>query len=433
MCPSKRWLFRLAVLLLLAVTIPVLLMHVLQEDEVFEFGEREEDMLGTDIDGPALRHKPVFLPPENESEYPIIVWWTPFTALQRVINKCSGGTCLSTHSRTELENPETAAFMFYGSDLDWRDLPLPRKPHHLWALLHEESPKNNWVFATDAGISLFNITATCSRYSHYPLVTQFLHSLKKLNQPVRVPTSEKSKGDLGLVMYLHSDCDPPSDRDSYIEELMKYIKVDSYGRCLHNRDLPEHLLDTLTFNSDDIYSLQAKYKFTIAFENAICHDYITEKFWRPLYVGSVPVVRGSPTVQDWAPDIEHSIIVADKFASPKELAEYLLFLDGNDTEYEKYLEFKNTRVSNPRLLQHMEEREWIVDGRYEEYQEGKVNFIDGFQCFVCNEVHRRMKLAAEGKELPTVTANRDHYHCPLPEPSFKQSGKLSEGQGSKVS
>ena len=425
MCLSKRWLLRLAVLLLFAVTIPVLLTYILEEDDDEILDVWEEDTLTGVDDQPAFQREPVYLPPENASEYPILVWWTPFTGFPRVVRKCSEGACLFTHSRTEQDNPETGAFLFYGSQLDWKDLPLPRKSHHLWALLHEESPKNNWVFNTDEGIRLFNFTATCSRYSNYPLAMQYLHSLKRLSQPVRVPTPEKSKDGLGLVMYLQSDCDPPSDRDSYVEELMKYVKVDSYGKCLHNKDLPEHLQDPLTFNADDVHNLQAKYKFTIAFENAMCHDYITEKFWRPLCVGSVPVVRGSPTVRDWAPDVEHSIILADEFASPKELAEYLIFLDQNDAEYEKYLAFKKTGIRNQKLVTHMEEREWIIDGHYEEYQEGQINFIDGFECSVCDEIHRRMKLVAEGKEPPTMTANREHYHCKDPEPSFKQPGQLS--------
>lgn len=44
--------------------------------------------------------------------------------------------------------------------------------------------------------------------------------------------------DLAPVMFLQSDCSTPLDRDSYVEELMKHIKVDSYGMCLHNKDLP---------------------------------------------------------------------------------------------------------------------------------------------------------------------------------------------------
>ena len=41
----------------------------------------------------------------------------------------------------------------------------------------------------------------------------------------------------------------------------------------------------------------AKYKFTIAFENAIGEDYITEKLWRPLQLGSIPIYMGSPSVK----------------------------------------------------------------------------------------------------------------------------------------
>lgn len=40
----------------------------------------------------------------------------------------------------------------------------------------------------------------------------------------------------------------------------------------------------------------SQYKFVIAIENAKCEDYITEKLWRPLIVGSVPIYLGSPSV-----------------------------------------------------------------------------------------------------------------------------------------
>lgn len=48
--------------------------------------------------------------------------------------------------------------------------------------------------------------------------------------------------------------------------------------------------------ADDTLRLVAKYKFVLALENGICDDYITEKLWRPLIAGSVPVYVGSPTV-----------------------------------------------------------------------------------------------------------------------------------------
>ena len=36
-----------------------------------------------------------------------------------------------------------------------------------------------------------------------------------------------------------SQCRTPNHRLAYLEELMKYIAVDSYGKCLHNKDLNE--------------------------------------------------------------------------------------------------------------------------------------------------------------------------------------------------
>lgn len=49
---------------------------------------------------------------------------------------------------------------------------------------------------------------------------------------------------------------------------------------------------------------------------------VTEKFHRPLLVGSVPVYRGAATWRAWAPSPAAVIPVAD-FATPKDLAAHL--------------------------------------------------------------------------------------------------------------
>ena len=66
-----------------------------------------------------------------------------------------------------------------------------------------------------------------------------------------------------------------------------------------------------------------------------CNDYMTEKLFRPLHVGSIPVYRGSPFARDFMPD-NHSIIMTDDFESPKELAEFLLKLNSDDEKYEVF-------------------------------------------------------------------------------------------------
>ena len=56
-----------------------------------------------------------------------------------------------------------------------------------------------------------------------------------------------------------------------IQELRKWIPVDQYGKCSANEC------------DDTCYgNLGAQYKFYLSFENSLCKDYITEKFWNAL-------------------------------------------------------------------------------------------------------------------------------------------------------
>lgn len=50
-------------------------------------------------------------------------------------------------------------------------------------------------------------------------------------------------------------------------------------------------------HSEEFYRFAARYKFTLAMENAVCDDYMTEKLWRPFRVGSVPIIFGSSKVK----------------------------------------------------------------------------------------------------------------------------------------
>ena len=56
--------------------------------------------------------------------------------------------------------------------------------------------------------------------------------------PVGEKTRHQQESGLALAAYVHSDCGCPSDRDHFVDIMQKYIKVDSYGSCKHNKDLP---------------------------------------------------------------------------------------------------------------------------------------------------------------------------------------------------
>ena len=205
-------------------------------------------------------------------------------------------------------------------------------------------------------------------------------------------------------------------------------QVDSYGKCLNNKALPAELEDTGTATGEEprFMSFVARYKFHLALENGLCADYMTEKLWRPLHQGCVPVYRGSPSVADWMPN-GRAVVLVDDFSSPEELAGFLRRLDQDDEAYARYLEFKEPGgsgggggVANARLLERLGAREWGVNDM------SKPNYLNGFECYVCDRenarlaaerAHRRAPLQAPPPPPPKM-ANNSHMGCPLPRPGY---------------
>lgn len=163
----------------------------------------------------------------------------------------------------------------------------------------------------------------------------------------------------------------------------------------------------------------ARYKFHLALENGLCPDYMTEKLWRPLHQGCVPVYRGSSVAADWMPN-NRSAIMVDDFSSPQALAQFLKRLDENDEEYRQYLEFKNPkRVTNVGLLDALESREWGVNDIT------KPNYLNGFECYVCDQENARLAAARAHRKGPKTNkppqskmAKNAHMGCPLPSPGY---------------
>ncbi len=149
------------------------------------------------------------------------------------------------------------------------------------------------------------------------------------------------------AVYLQSSRFNASGRVQYVAELMKRMKVHSYGAVLHNRDWP-----TADTGRDAKLELIAGYKFTLAFENSISRDYVTEKLYDPLIAGSVPVYLGAPNAADLAP-ADPCFIDAAGFDGPAALAAHLNILAEDDLAYERYLAWK-TRGPDARFLRLVE-------------------------------------------------------------------------------
>ena len=67
--------------------------------------------------------------------------------------------------------------------------------------------------------------------------------------PVNQKNSLQAKASYAPVVYVQSSCNAPSERDTLVEELSKYIAIDSYGQCLNNKSLPEQLGRKIHYSS----------------------------------------------------------------------------------------------------------------------------------------------------------------------------------------
>ena len=70
---------------------------------------------------------------------------------------------------------------------------------------------------------------------HY--VYDFDHIMFQVSTATKT-RAQREEG-LSMINYVHSDCGTFSDRDHLIEMIQRHINVDSYGKCLHNKDLPK--------------------------------------------------------------------------------------------------------------------------------------------------------------------------------------------------
>jgi hypothetical protein len=125
---------------------------------------------------------------------------------------------------------------------------------------------------------------------------------------------------------------------AYVKELMKRVKIASFGHAMNNQGGVH-----IGSGQEAKLALIGQYRFTLAFENAVEPDYVTE-LYDALIAGSVPVYLGAPNVAEFAP-AARCYIDTTHFAGPAELAAYLNRLVEDQRAYSEYLAWKSTGLS----------------------------------------------------------------------------------------
>lgn len=283
--------------------------------------------------------------------------WSQEWFRKAAATKCQT-SCMFTENKKELSKADV--IVFHAPKHSMNTGLRAKYPNALFVMITMEQPKYAPILGKLSYLEKYmDLMITYSMAPQYPgttvpnmPITYFplnIVSPQAVLQPPR-PFSQKTGYGSGVqVVLFASNCERAgaTERSKYISELMKYIKVHSYGQCFHNIDEPEMPEDP---NWPPVAQRRARkvkvlsnYKFYLAFENAPVPDYVSEKVFEGLIAGSLPIYRGTSGINRFVPS-NNSVIDANNL-TPRELAEKIKKLSTDEQAYNKYFEFKQKPLS----------------------------------------------------------------------------------------
>lgn len=162
------------------------------------------------------------------------------------------------------------------------------------------------------------------RYIRYPLYALYDKSIDKALKKHTYDDDyylNKKK----FCNYVISNPFAAGERDMMVDELNKYMQVDSGGRYRNNVGGP--VKDKLEFSS--------KYKFSMTFENSSMSGYTTEKIFEGFAAATIPIYWGSPRIaEEFNPE---SFINCHEFASLADVVERVKEINENDELFLKMM------------------------------------------------------------------------------------------------
>ncbi|KAK3587521.1 hypothetical protein CHS0354_004801 [Potamilus streckersoni] len=251
------------------------------------------------------------------------------------MHKCKQTNCIIINNRSLLLESNALIFNVNGANFPIKPPrnPLQRNQNQVWIFFGLESPQHYWYhrYRSPEWKSMFNWTMTYRLDSDIPHPYGVL--LTKSNptdRDYRTIFRAKKK----FAVWIVSHCGAVSRRDAFVRLLQKYVPVDIYGACGKN----------CSSEAGECKAVIAKeYKFYLSFENSLCKDYVTEKFFKYFPLDLITVQRGYSDYDSMLPN--DTYINTDKFSTVEELANFMTRLADNEDEYILYLKAKDRYVT----------------------------------------------------------------------------------------
>ena len=265
-------------------------------------------------------------------EQPILVlFWGimyRYLELNKINNQTVFGNVEITYNSSRLDEADFVVIHF--RSIYTMDVPKKRHSWQKWVVHSMEPPSQDGIHRLQAhrkplGMidKMFNFT---SHYSKKADIRSPYGECYKIKKPLDIKIRMSEMNKTGLVLWASSHCITTSEREKYVDKLKKSISVDIHGKC-----------GTLRSSHSELENIRRKYKFYLSFENSFCQEYVSEKPYDALFLPHVyiiPVVMGLSYHDSPLPPA--SYIDVRNFTSPHHLAEYLKYLDKNDTAFMEY-------------------------------------------------------------------------------------------------
>ena len=293
------------------------------------------------------------LPGKYKRSNPKILLWTKFFGemiwyeeSKNVFTNLCHSDCTVTDQKSEIETAD--AIVFHLNDISWggdvRNIfgfPFPtyRRPDQVWVLYTIEPISMLWGDFT-AWEGVFNWTWCYTRGSDIYAPYGWMRPLteeEKYNQSHNTHSNMNydyfSRKDKTAGVAVISDCLDDAHRYKLIDKLRPYLDIDVYGGC--GKACPR---DYSSCNE-----LLPPYKFYLAFENSDCRDYVTEKYWRAIIRGQIPIVAWKIySMTDLV--LPNSYINVYDFKDLDAAGAYIKKVSENKTLYNSYFKWKATHT-----------------------------------------------------------------------------------------
>ena len=220
--------------------------------------------------------------------------------------------------------------------------PLERTlANQVWALSVVYESVTYYPAGADVSVlSQFNYTFGSGRDRLMGFQMSYMPDWSTLAAPLDLAGKEAAGRSLrrATTVWITSNCQSRSGREEYVRNLMGVLAIDSFGKCLNNRDPGEFELKADYSNWANAlvakHRLLFAYKFMLVIENSFDYDYVTEKVFDAWESQAVPLYLGAPNIDQFAPG-PHSFIDLRNM-SYAAVASLVHALDADPAKYQEY-------------------------------------------------------------------------------------------------